>query len=88
MPVGEAGSTWTVSVGRPRSRKRLQHLTAQVIVADPRDEARVGPQRAALEGEVGGRPAELLAGRQQVPEHLAQREDLESHVRPQYPFRH
>ena len=59
----------------------LQDFAAQGIVADPRDQPGVGTQRTALIGEIGGSAAELLAGRQQVPEHFADGEDLMSHDR-------
>ena len=59
----------------------LQDLAAQGIVADPRDQPRVGTERTALIREVGGCAPELLAGRQQVPEHFAHGEDLMSHDR-------
>ena len=79
VPVGRSGSVWTVSVGMPRRRNRLQHLPALVVVADPRHQSCEGAEGAAMEREVGRRPAELLAGRQQVPEHFPDGENLQAH---------
>ena len=67
--------------GEAQGPESLQDLVPQGIVADPRDQPRVGTQRTALIREIGRCAPELLAGRQQVPEHFAHGEDLMSHDR-------
>ena len=64
----------------------LEHLAAQVVIADPRHQPCEGTERAAVKAEIGGGPAKLFAGRQQVPEHLADRENLAAMARPRIPL--
>ena len=69
-------------VGREAQRpEAAEHLPPEVVVPHAGDEARVGAEGPALEGEVGGGAPELLARGQQVPEHLAEGQDLVGHGR-------
>jgi hypothetical protein len=67
-------------VGRDPTSAKLAHgLAPQVVAADPAHQGGLGPQRAGVLDKVGRRTAELPPGREQVPQDLTDRDDLERH---------
>ena len=60
----------------------LEDGLSKIIIADPRHQGGCGAQGMRVVREVGGRAAELRAGRQQIPEHLADADKSKAHISP------
>ena len=56
-----------------------ENFPAIIVIADSGDDAGVGAQRVGVIGKVGGRPAKLRSGGQQIPKHFANSYDFKIH---------
>jgi hypothetical protein len=79
--------------GQIRRRKYLQiafrdallpeareNLKPELVIADSRGLTSPRPERTGVTGKVGGRPAQLRADGQKIPENLSDANDFEPHI--------
>jgi hypothetical protein len=60
---------------QPEPVEARKDLAPEPVLPDAADYVGVGPELAGVEREVRRRPAELLAGGQQVPQHFTDADD-------------